>query len=74
MSAAMSNEARVLAKQFQSKEGMTAGDAICAVVDHFNLLHWQDRNRYGEEIKALKAQNDDLADRLSTLESTLNLT
>ena len=36
------------------KDGMTKEDAFFAVIDHWNSLHFHDRNRYGEEIKKLK--------------------
>lgn len=43
---------------FQSfvKKGMTDRDAIFAVIDHFNDLHWHDRDRYDERIKALESR------------------
>jgi hypothetical protein len=41
---------------------MQKEDAFFAVLDHFNELHWHDRNRYSEEIKQLK-------ERVATLEA-----
>jgi hypothetical protein len=31
-------------------------EEMCKIIDHFNQQHWSDRNRYGEEIKQLKAK------------------
>jgi hypothetical protein len=51
----MANESLQLYQSFIRK-GMQKQDAFFAVIDHFNDLHWHDRNRQGEEIKQLKAR------------------
>ena len=52
----MANDSRHLYQMF-IKKGMPKEDAFFAVLDHFNDLHWQDRNRYHERIKVLEADN-----------------
>lgn len=42
---------------------------ICGIIDHFNTLHWHDRNRYGEEIKELRKEVAELKGRISKLEN-----
>jgi hypothetical protein len=56
----MANNARQL-YQVYIKRGMMKEDTFFAIIDHFNELHWHDRNRYGEEIRTLK-------DRIAALE------
>jgi hypothetical protein len=51
----MANESRQLYQKF-IRNGMQKEDALFAVIDHHNEQHWYDRNRYGEEIKRLKAR------------------
>lgn len=40
----------------------------CGIIDHFNDLHWHDRNRYAEEIKAMKDELRRLKEKVSRLE------
>lgn len=56
----MQNSSKTLFQAFV-KKGMTDRDAIFAVIDHWNTLHWDDRNRLTEENKRLK-------DRLARLD------
>lgn len=37
--------------------------AICDLIDHFNQLHWHDRDRQAEEIRSLKARIHKLENR-----------
>lgn len=50
------------------KEGITSGRSIAMTIDHFNDQHWYDRDRYGEMIRELKAENQELRSRLEILE------
>lgn len=52
----VANSSRQLYQAF-IKRGMGKEDAFFAVLDHFNGLHWHDRDRYDERIKALEAEN-----------------
>lgn len=61
------NSSRQLYQMFV-KKGMQKEDAFFAVLDHFNDQHWSDRNRYGEEIKYLKAEVDALRERIAKIE------
>jgi hypothetical protein len=56
----MSNSSKQLFQSFV-KKGMSDRDAIFAVIDHLNQLHWYDRDRYHERIKQLE-------DKLAALE------
>lgn len=49
----MANEARLLYQKLL-KQGMPREEAFFAVIDHFNELHWHDRNRYDERLKKLE--------------------
>lgn len=51
----MANESRQLYHAF-IKKGMPKDEAFFAVLDHFNDLHWHDRNRYDERIKKLESR------------------
>lgn len=42
---------------------------ICELIDHWNTLHWNDRNRYGTEITKLAEENRQLRARLHALET-----
>lgn len=46
------------------RKGMPDREAFFAVIDHFNSQHWHDRNRYGEEIKQLKAEIERLREQV----------
>lgn len=56
----MANESRQLYQAF-IKKGMPKDEAFFAVIDHFNELHWHDRNRYDERIKQLEARLSETA-------------
>lgn len=51
----MGNESRRLYLSFVQK-GLSKEDAFFAVIDHFNDLHWHDRNRYHERIRRLEGR------------------
>ncbi len=51
----MSNESRQLYQTFL-KKGMQKDDAFFAIIDHYNSLHWHDRNAHLERIKTLEAK------------------
>lgn len=55
----MANSSRSLFESFRAK-GKAEREAFFAVIDHYNEQHWHDRNRYGEEIRKLKARIDEL--------------
>lgn len=59
----MANQSRQLYQKLL-KQGMQKEDAFFAVLDHFNELHWHDRNRASErlakvESRLFKAENKD---------------
>lgn len=49
----MPNDSKTLFQAF-TKRGMSDRDAIFAVIDHWNTLHWKDRDRYDQRLKALE--------------------
>ena len=49
----MSNDSRQLYQAF-IKRGLQKEDAFFAVIDHFNSLHWHDRNGYHQRIKKME--------------------
>ena len=52
----MANESRRLYQSFV-KRGMAKEDAFFAVLDHFNELHWHDRDRYDGRIRELERES-----------------
>lgn len=64
----MANDSKTLFQVF-TKRGMGENDATFAVIDHWNRLHWEDRNRYGALMKALKDENAELKERVAALEA-----
>lgn len=42
---------------------------LCGIIDMFNQQHWHDRDRYGEEIRKLRAEVTDLRRKLTAKES-----
>lgn len=55
----MRNSSRQLYQKFLG-QGMSKDAAFFAVLDHFNELHWHDRDRVTEENKRLKERLDRL--------------
>jgi len=51
----MLNDSKTLFQSFTTR-GMGDRDAIFAVIDHWNKLHWEDRNRYDQRIKELEGR------------------
>ena len=51
------------------KDGTTSGRAIAKTIDLYNDQHWYDRDRYGEMIRELKAENRELRERVAALEA-----
>jgi hypothetical protein len=45
-----------------------AAEELCKVVDHWNALHWADRNRLTDEVKRLAEENKRLKERIDKLE------
>lgn len=60
----MASSSRMLFETFR-KKGVGEREAFFQVIDHFNEQHWHDRNRYGEEIKALKQRVNELEQHIN---------
>ena len=56
----MANDTLTLLRESLRKRGAntavisSAAEELCKISDHWNALHWDDRNRLTEENKALK--------------------
>ena len=71
----MANNTLLLLQDRLRKRGGHSGPispqaaVICELIDHWNTLHWNDRNMHGEQVKKLAEEIRLLKARVATLET-----
>lgn len=45
-----------------------SAEDLCRIIDHWNTLHWEDRNRLTAEVKRLTDENKQIRARQARLE------